>query len=64
MEKFGRDDQLFHQDDGLEIDIMLSYWRRQLEPYVTKNKHIERLMRQPITKFGYNYNKKTLKEDP
>lgn len=55
MEQFGRDDQLFHEDDELEIDIMLSYWRIQLEPYVMKNKHIERPMRQPITKFGYNY---------
>ncbi|KAL0722792.1 hypothetical protein Bca4012_037391 [Brassica carinata] len=64
MEHFGGDDQLFHEDDELEIDVMLFILEKTTRVYVMKNKRIERPMCQPITKIGYDYIQNALKEDP
>ncbi|KAJ4890655.1 hypothetical protein Rs2_30403 [Raphanus sativus] len=64
MEHFGGEDQLVHEDDELEIDIMLFILEKTTRACVLKNKRIERPMRQPITKIGYNYIQNALKEDP
>lgn len=65
MEHFiEEDDELLHDDDELEIDIMLFLLENTTKAYVMKKKHIERPIRQPVTKIGYNYIQKALKEDP
>ncbi|CAH2052982.1 unnamed protein product [Thlaspi arvense] len=58
------DEELYLEDDEAEMDIMLFVLENTTRTYVMKNKHIERPLRQPITRTGYIYIQKALKEDP
>jgi len=56
-----REDDFQLEDDESEIDVLLLQLENKSIAYF-KNRRIERLMRKPITRIGYIYIKKAMKE--